>query len=177
MRRHVPQLNGTPGIVVLYEEKTLADEQEIDFVQPPDGGVCHLIEWIRLRHEVEERVVGEFRFRTILVDLQQPPLYIRKVACDSVYHRQAWTCREHRKPLRSVPRRWPRPTRNEVIAGVAILISRFVLSKNDVYYFHLPPQNVKPNSGLPFSNSTYAFAEASTMSFSLPTGKFSNCRK
>ena len=70
VRRHGPQLYRPAIIIPLDEQKALAHQQEVDFVQPPDCRACHLVERVRLVHEPEEGVTGDFRLRTIWSNAQ-----------------------------------------------------------------------------------------------------------
>ena len=99
VRRHRPQLNRTPRVIPLDEQEALTHQQQVDFMQPPDGRACHLIQRVRLVHEPEEGVAGDFRLRTIPLNAQQFAPDVCGVAGNPVHDGKPGAFREHIQPF------------------------------------------------------------------------------
>ena len=66
MHRNGPQLHRPPEHILLDDKIALAFEGEIDFQQPPEGGIAHFVQRVGVVPELQEGVLVKFLFLSIL---------------------------------------------------------------------------------------------------------------
>ena len=67
MDRDRPQLHRDAQGRFLHDEVALALELEINLQEPPQGGVAHLMQRVRVGPEVQKRVLRKLLFVSVLI--------------------------------------------------------------------------------------------------------------
>ena len=86
MRRHRPQLCRPAGGVPLHDKIPLAFQQEVNFLQPPDGCRGKLVQRVRVLPEVQKTVLLQLTLFPVVVYYIELPGRKRQVRGDLLHH-------------------------------------------------------------------------------------------
>ena len=110
MCRERPQLHRTTEGIKFIDEVALALEFQIDLLQPPARTRSHFIEGVRMRHEIQKRMVRDFHFFPVFILAVQLTGAGGQVGSNAIHNRQTRVAAKHFQPVprialrrRSVP--------------------------------------------------------------------------